>query len=706
MRLPDFIRTNLGPLLDRWVEFAATILPAHELNNSGLADHARDMLLAIVADLSRAQSDSERMGRTKGIGLAHGERTAAEQHGSGRLAAGFSINETVSEHRALRASVIELWTTANPTMQPGDREDLVRFNEAIDQALAESLDSYTTEKEMQTRLLETIMAVSPDHIYVLDPDGRFRYINNAKAQLYGLAPEAMVGKTYFELGMPFAHDMEQQLRQAIDTREPSRGELSYPRGAGAGLRFEYILAPVIGEDNQVEAIVGLARDITKRKSVEEESWRNANFDFLTGLPNRRLFRDRLEQDVKHAERTGLPFALLFIDLDRFKEVNDLLGHDAGDMLLHEAAVRIQARVRAADTIARLGGDEFTVVLTELTDVGHVAVTAQELIDELARPFPLLQDMAHISASIGITIFPQDATTPENLVRNADQAMYVAKSAGRNRYCYFTPTVQGAALARLRLAGDLRGALAEQQLDVYYQPIVELAAGRIVGAEALLRWHHPQLGLVLPAEFIGLAEETGFIVEIGNWVFTEAAALAKRWSELAGAPFQVSINKSPLQFVHAGSSMNWGAHLNSLGLAAHSMSVEVTEGVLFMSSASAADKLAGLREAGIDLSIDDFGTGYSSMAYLKKFAVDFLKIDQSFVQGMETDAGSRTIAETIIVMAHKLGLKVVAEGVETAPQRDWLAQAGCDYAQGFLFSPAVPADQFERLLMRRQPASGA
>lgn len=701
MRLADFIRANLEPLLQKWEEFARTILPARKMDKTTLRDHAREMLLSIAADLDRSQIEHERSKKSKGQGQPHTDETAAEAHGVSRLTAGFNINETVSEYRALRASVIALWAKANTPLQPSDIDDMIRFNEAIDQALSESLASFVSEKEMQTLLFETILSASPDHGFILDRNGRFMYANKAFCEMYARRLDEIVGKTCFDLGLPFAAEIQQHFQQVIHTKEIYRGELTYSFASGTDGKYEYILAPAFDERGKVVAIAGTARDITERKAAEEESWTSANFDLLTGLPNRRLFRDRLEQDIKHSERTGLPIALMFLDLDRFKEVNDLLGHDAGDILLCQAAERICACVRRTDTVARLGGDEFTVILTEVNDVKYVAVLAQKIADELARPFHILHDVVHISGSIGITLFPQDATTPEDLVRNADQAMYVAKTAGRNRLHFFTPAIHETALSRLRLIGDLREALPKRQLALYYQAIIDLSDGRIVKAEALLRWHHPQRGLVLPGEFIGIAEETGLVNEIGNWVFAQAALRSKQWGALLGTLFQVSINKSPVEFMANANETNWGAHLEALGLARHCMSAEITEGVLLNASAATTKKLSNLQEAGIDLAIDDFGTGYSSMAYLKKFDVDYLKIDKSFVQATTTDANSRTIAETIIVMAHKLGLKVIGEGVETVEQRDWLRAAGCDYAQGYLFSEPIPPDEFGIFLKREQ-----
>ncbi|HEY8608598.1 MAG TPA: EAL domain-containing protein [Noviherbaspirillum sp.] len=432
-------------------------------------------------------------------------------------------------------------------------------------------------------------------------------------------------------------------------------------------------------------------------SNEQEALHRANFDTLTGLANRSLFRDRLDHEIALSRRSGQPMALFFIDLDRFKEVNDLLGHDAGDELLRQAAGRIRDCVRKSDMAARLGGDEFTVILTALETPAQVSRIAQKILHALALPFLLDGKEVTISASIGITLFPADAAETGHLVRNADQAMYAAKQAGRNQFRFFTPSMQEAATLRIALIAQLRQALPRHQLRVVFQPIMELSTERIVKAEALLRWQHPAQGLLAPAAFIPLAEESGLINEIGNWVFMQAAIWSRRWSDQTGSTFQVSINRSPAEFTAPALGPSWDAQLRELGLGWNSISVEITENLLLNTSHAVESRLLRLRESGIQVSIDDFGTGYSSLAYLKKFDVDFLKIDQSFVRETASCSNARVIAETIIVMAHKLGLKVVAEGVETAEQRDWLRAAGCDYAQGFFFSEPVPPERLGELL---------
>ncbi|TCS33777.1 PAS domain S-box-containing protein/diguanylate cyclase (GGDEF)-like protein [Paucimonas lemoignei] len=454
------------------------------------------------------------------------------------------------------------------------------------------------------------------------------------------------------------------------------------------------------DDGKPSRMTGTITDISEQRKSEERIWYQANFDTLTGLPNRRLFRDRLEQEVRKAPRSPHTISLMFIDLDRFKEVNDLMGHDAGDQLLVQAAKRLIHCVRASDTVARLGGDEFTVILTELTDLAHVENVAQKILEALAEPFVLGKQTAYVSGSIGITLYDTDASTVEQLISNADQAMYAAKHAGRNQFRYFTPSMQELAYRRLTLAHDLRTAMASGQLEVHYQPVIDLATGQIAKAEALLRWTHPTLGKVEPTQFIPIAEETGLIDEIGDWVFREAAACARQWQDKLGKTVQISINASPIQIRSVESGKNWLRHLGQLGLLGSALAVEITEGLLLNASASVADKLFEYRDAGIQVALDDFGTGYSSMQYLKKFDIDYLKIDQSFIRDMVTDASDRTIVKSIIVMAHELGLQVIAEGIETPEQKQLLQDAGCDYAQGFLFSRAVPAPAFESLIVQR------
>lgn len=436
MRLADFIRAEIELILQDWEEFAKTILQTRHMGTTELRDHAKDMLLEIADDLDSYQSDLEQVAKSKGYGPKDGGESAAELHGDDRQTSGFSIMETISEFRALRTSVVSHWTKAYQTITGPQIEDLTRFNEAIDKAVAESLERYSSEKEKETRLFGAMLLASPDPIYVLDLEGRFVYANQATADLFALEPEAIIGKSSFDLGFSFASDFQHHLEQVIAEQSTYRGKFVYRFDSGQGERFEYLLAPVLDEHHNTEATVCISRDVTERAIAEEKIWYNAHHDLLTGLPNRRLFLDRLEQEVKHAKRSGLPLAVLFMDLDGFKVVNDSLGHEVGDRLLSDVAKRLTDCVREDDTVARLGGDEFTVILTGTRQRKDVERVAHTIVDLLAMPFPIAQQLIQISVSIGITFYPQDASSPVALLEAADQAMYKAKKSGSNRMCFF------------------------------------------------------------------------------------------------------------------------------------------------------------------------------------------------------------------------------------------------------------------------------
>lgn len=695
-RLSNFIRANLEAILGAWEDFASSISAARHLDPAGMRDHAKGMLLAIADDLDSQETAQEQQEKSWGRAPRPALESEAERHGAARVASGFTPDDAISEFRALRANVLQLWFAATGRSAHLAQDDTVRFNEAVDQALTESMQRYALDKDETMRRFDTLLSSSPDLQCILRPNASFLYVNRTLAQLFNHAVPDVTGRTLDDMCPAIAPALKQDLVRAIASREAQRGEVRCTAQAGPAVTYRYVMLPVVrGAD--VESVTVTARNISELKASEEQILRQAYYDSLTDLPNRMLFRDRLEQEVHHAGRTGRMIVLLYIDLDGFKEVNDRYGHDVGDLVLQEAARRISGKVRASDTVARLGGDEFTVILTEVSKVPYVEVLVQEILEELVQPFFIKGNQAIISGSIGVTLFPQDAQNSEDLIRNADQAMFVAKKAGRDQHAFFTPEMRESAWARLRMIDELRHALRAGQLAVFYQPIVEMDSETIVKAEALVRWQHPQSGTVLPGNFISLAEEAGLINDIDALVLDQALERARHWSTLLGRPFQVSVNRSPLEFMNRSLPGREERELAQLAAAGGQLAVEITEGVMLNDNAGVRDKLSRVQAAGVQLAIDDFGTGYSSLSYLKNFKVDFLKIDQSFVRDMMDSLESRIFVETIVLMAHRLGLKVIAEGVETRQQHDWLHNIGCDYAQGYLYAEAKDAAQFEAML---------
>ncbi len=560
------------------------------------------------------------------------------------------------------------------------------------------------------RRFRTMFEEAPMGIALIDSTtGEFKDLNPRYAEITGRSAAEIKRSVWNDITHPdeVSDDAEQMAELAAGGIPGFKTTRRLVRPDGSIVWIDMSIAKIDTEDAAQPHHLCMIEDVTEKKKSEALIWQQANFDTLTQLPNRRMFHDRLDHDIMKSRRDGMRIAILFIDLDHFKEVNDTLGHQQGDVLLVEAARRIRSCVRESDTVARLGGDEFTVILAGLEEAGSVEPIAQKILDVLQAPFQLEQEQAFVSASIGITLYPDDARDIEDLIKHADQAMYAAKGAGRNRYSYFTPALQVAALNRMRMTNDLRSALKADQFRLYFQPIVHLRTGRIHKAEALIRWHHPQRGVVSPLDFIPLAEASGLILDIGEWVFREAARWAHRWREQHDGEFQVSVNQSPIEFQREGKGYeSWFAHLGEIGLAGQAVVVEITEGLLLDASTGVTDKLLALRDAGIQVALDDFGTGYSSLSYLKKFDIDYLKIDRSFTRNLATDRSDMALSEAIIVMAHKLDLQVIAEGVETRDQRDLLLAAGCDYGQGYLFARPMTGEEFDAMLASQNQATQA
>ncbi|MEI7841922.1 MAG: EAL domain-containing protein [Gallionellaceae bacterium] len=568
------------------------------------------------------------------------------------------------------------------------------------------LASITIERKLDEeslRLSDMVFQSTPNAIFITNEKNQIVTINPAFTEITQYVAEDVIGRDPKILGSgKQKNEFYRAMWESINETGKWAGEIDNQRKN----REPYVqwtnINTLYDENHQVKHRVAIFSDITEMKHTEAMILEQANFDSLTGLPNRRLFYDRLGHELKKTERDKVPLALMFIDLDHFKEVNDSLGHETGDFLLQDAAKRISHCIRESDTLARLGGDEFTVILPGLTETERLESIAESIIKTLAEPFHIGQSIAYVSASIGITIYPTDANDISSLLKNADQAMYVAKNRGRNQFSYFTASMQVAAQLRLQLSNDLRGALAAEQLEVYYQPIVDLSTGDVTKAEALLRWHHPTLGMISPSTFIPLAEDIGLINTIGDWVFRQSALQALSWhlnkpSHLKS--IQISVNKSPRQFVAGNVNLDIVEWLKKLSLPPACIVMEITEGLLMDDRSEVQDTLLAYRDAGIQVSLDDFGTGYSAMSYLQRFDIDYIKVDQSFVRNMVNSHGDQVIVEAIIAMAQKLGMKVIAEGVETEQQREFLIAAGCDFAQGYLFARPMPAAEFDLFLTR-------
>ncbi|MFA9215704.1 MAG: EAL domain-containing protein [Sphingomonadaceae bacterium] len=553
------------------------------------------------------------------------------------------------------------------------------------------------KNEETMQLANLLYQNSSQGMMVTDVDGVILTVNPAFTQLSGYAEYEVIGRHSYELTSG-REDQNFFLRMhdSIVQNGQWEGELWHQHKNGEQYLVWLRYNTAYDKNDKPYRYVALFSDITKKKASEELVWKQANFDALTGLPNRRRFYEHLRLEMKKTDRSKLPMALVFLDLDYFKEINDTLGHDKGDILLKEVASRLSQCVRGTDTVARLGGDEFTVIISELHNAGDMVRIAQEMLAKMSAPFMLGDDIAHISASIGITTYPDDGKSVEALMNNADQAMYAAKQQGRNRFNYFAPFMQEAIRDRINLSNELREAISRNELRILFQPIIELATGHIKKAEALVRWQHPSRGLLNPADFIAIAENNGLIVGIGDWVFQQAAKQAQRLHQLGWPEFQICVNKSSWQFKDEGSNYKqWLDFLAELNVLPSSIVIEVTESLLLDPTNSVAERLQAFQQAKMQVSLDDFGTGYASVAFLKRFNIDYLKIDPSFVRNLSAGAEGATLCEAIIAMAHTLNIQVIAEGIETPQQMVALQCVKCDFGQGYLFSRPISSAELEQ-----------
>jgi len=548
--------------------------------------------------------------------------------------------------------------------------------------------------EQEAHFLATMDAAQVG-IFVVQ-DRLFKYVNPCFLRLFGFTAEELVDrKGPLDLIIPEQHPFvldQMQLRAAGVSGH--NYELTAVHQNGSTFPVQILGSP--SSYGGRPASVGTLLDLSAQKAAERRIRELADFDPLTGLPNRRLLRDRFAQLLAAAEREEGEIALIFLDLDHFKRINDSLGHSVGDDLLCEVSGRLSAAVRRIDTLARLGGDEFIFALPGI-HAAAAAEVARRLLDVCVTPFVVGGHELTITPSLGISIYPQDGKDLETLLKNADAAMYRAKEVGRNTFQFYASEMNTATLERLLMESNLRRALNQNEFVLYYQPLVNLQSGLIIGVEALIRWMHPDLGLIMPDRFIHVAEETGLINPIGDWVLCEACRQAQAWCEAGLPPMTMAVNVAPVQFRQAGFVAVVAGALATSGLEAGRLELEVTERTVMYEADINLGTLSALHRMGVELSLDDFGTGYSSLAYLKRFPVGKLKIDRSFINDLEVDSDDRAIASTIVSMGRNLRLTVLAEGVENAEQLALLRQMGCDMAQGFHFSRALPADAIARLL---------
>ena len=548
--------------------------------------------------------------------------------------------------------------------------------------------------EEQIRKLSQAVEQSPSSIVITDLEPNIIYVNRTFTENTGYAPDEVIGKNprILKSGKT-SKQVYDDLWAHLVKGETWRGEFINRRKNGSEYFESVMISPVRDVNGKITNYLAIKDDITEKKLAAEREIYLAHFDQLTGLPNRTLLQDHFKYALSMAERSVENLAIVFLDLDHFKDINDTLGHSVGDRLLVEMARRLKSAMREADTVSRMGGDEFIFILPK-TDENGAAHLVKKLIEVVSAPCQIEQHQLIVTPSIGIAIYPEDGTDMEVLSQNADAAMYQAKQAGRNGYRFFTQAMQIQSARHLQLANELRQAITRNQLQLNYQPQISVQDGHLVGVEALLRWHHPELGTISPAEFIPIAEDTGLIIPIGEWVLRTALMQMKIWLERGFVSMTMAVNLSAVQFRQANLPDTVSGILAEVGLSPEYLELELTEAVAMDDPQAATAMMDSLHERGIRLSIDDFGTGYSSLSYLKRFRVSKLKIDQSFVRDITDDPEDKAIVVAIINLASGLGMHTVAEGVETAAQLAFLRLQGCDEVQGYYFSKALTSDDFE------------
>jgi diguanylate cyclase (GGDEF)-like protein/PAS domain S-box-containing protein len=557
-------------------------------------------------------------------------------------------------------------------------------------------------REVTLHRMAALMESSHDAVIGTTLDGLVVSWNAGATEMYGYSAQEMLGRSVAILEVPEHVGEPEDVQERIRAGESVvRFDAARLRKDGTSVDVAVSLSPIHDTSGELVGFASIARDISDRKRSEELIIYQAFHDPLTGLANRALLMERLNICVGRARRSNKLLALLYLDLDRFKSVNDGIGHVAGDAVFQEVARRLTACVRDADTVARIGGDEFVVLLPEIVRAEDAAVVASKLLASIAEPFSGAGRRIDISTSIGVSVFPDDGSDAETLLRSADNAMYRAKERGRNNYQLSNPELSEEAIKRLDLQAGLRQALERQELVLHYQPVLSLTSGRIIELEALVRWQHPERGLIMPGAFIDLAEKSGMMVPLGQWVLKEASSQLKTWQDRGFPDLRVAINLSPSQFHERNLAATVQQALAESHLKPETLEIEITEGVAMEDAEVTVANLMALRDLNVGISIDDFGTGYSSLSYLKKFPVTTLKIDRSFVSDVVTNSADAGIVRAVVAMAHGLNLNVIAEGVETKEQFAHIKDSGCDALQGYWFCRPQPVEALDVLLAEEQ-----
>jgi diguanylate cyclase (GGDEF)-like protein/PAS domain S-box-containing protein len=700
LQLHEFLRSESDAILREWERVdRQTLSPAKQLSSATLRNNIPSVLDAIIEQAENA---------TCVTAISPPEMDGPKLHAEQRWHLGFSLEEVTREYGLLRTVILQ-----KLVLHIGElpSEELVLLNEALDNAIIDGVTTYVTKsnrnlEDERERLQVTLRSIA-DGVIGTDLEGNIAYMNPAAEQMTGWPREKAMGQPVSDVLIAIdettRHPLKSLVQIATETDELSQhpSEILLRRSNGELLPAEEVAAPLRDATGKFLGVVTTFRDVSNIRALTSQLGYLAAHDPLTDLPNRTLLLDRLRQEFAHAERNKGRLALLYLDLDLFKEVNDVFGHSAGDELLKQVARRLQTCVRRTDTVCRVGGDEFVILLTEFEQLTYLSELSTNIATQIRAPYAIGADKVEISISVGISIFPEDGRDPETLIKHADVAMFQAKAHGRNSIQFFAPEMNKRAIERRKLLGSLRQAIAANQLSLNFQPQMSLHSGQVIGAEALLRWYHPRLGAISPSRFIPVAEDSReTMIAIGNWVLEQACRQLRIWLDAGHPPLRISVNVSIVQLRDESLLDHLSEVLQRFQLPADLLQLELTESTLMSDIEGAVHRIEALEALGVRISVDDFGTGYSSLSYLKDLPVDELKIDQSFMHDVSSNEGKAGIVQAIILMGKSLNLRVIAEGVEDKETVEFLTTNGCEGAQGYYYSSAIAPAGFEQQFLSR------